>query len=104
MTKPHRMSSQRMDDGNAFLPDPTQGGPSFSDDELAEQMAEEFLMSATGAEDAGQDTRNQMVTEELGGPFVETSAEETFADDTDASNPPDAEREAFPTAMRAADK
>lgn len=103
MTKPQRMTPQRMDDGTAFFPDP-QGGPALATDDLAEQMAEEFLMSATGAEDAGQETRNEMMTEELGGPFVETSAEETFASGTDASNPADAEREAFPTAMRAGEK
>ena len=103
MIKPYRMSSHQMDGGRAFLPDP-RGGSAFARDDLAEQMAEEFLMSATGAEDAGQDSRNEMLTEELGGPFVETSAEETFANGTDESNPLDAEREPFPTAMRAGEK
>lgn len=103
MTKPQRISSNRMDDGTAFLPDPMQGGRSFARDDLAEQMAEEFVLSATGAEDAGQDRRNEVMTEELGGPFLEMSADETFAAGTDASNPAGAEREAFPTAMRALD-
>jgi hypothetical protein len=86
---------ERSDDGNAFIPDP-EGGPAHTSDDLAESLAEEFLQSATSGEDAAEDMADQVVAEELGGPFVETSAQEEFARGTDESNPPDAEREPLP--------
>ena len=36
------------------------------------------------------------MSEEIGGPFVETTAGQEFADEPDASNPPGATREPFP--------
>jgi hypothetical protein len=90
---------ERPDDGNAFLPDP-QGGRAHSDDALAEALAEDFLESATSAEEAGEDIRDEFVSEEVGGPFLEVSAAREFDNDPDASNPPDAEQAPFPTAIR----
>lgn len=89
-----------MDDGKAFLPDPYQ--PNTRDravtrDSLAENLAEEFLTSATSGEDSMQDNRDATSLEEVGGPFVETSAQEEFAGTVDATNPADGERAAFPT-------
>jgi hypothetical protein len=91
----------RPDDGEAFLPDPEQGGPARADDDLAEELAEEFVRSATSAEEAAADARDELLPEELGGPFVEVPASDEFDRKPDASNPTDAEREPFPRAIRA---
>jgi hypothetical protein len=90
---------ERPDAGNAFLPDPGQG-PAQAPDVLAETLAEEFLASATSAEEASEDVRDALVPEELGGPFVETTAREEMDRAPDASNPPDAAKEPFPRAVR----
>ncbi|MFO0757729.1 MAG: hypothetical protein U0359_14625 [Byssovorax sp.] len=87
----------RSDDGNAFLPDPG-SGRAVAKDDLAEEIAEDFLTSATSGEEAGEDIRDAVVPEDFGGPFVPTSAKTEFADGTDLSNPEDAEPAAFPTA------
>lgn len=86
---------QRSDDANAFIPDP-EGGPAHTRDDLAESLAEDFLQAATSGEDATEEAGDEVVPEELGGPFVETSASEEFASGTDESNPPDAETEPLP--------
>jgi hypothetical protein len=88
----------RMDDGNAFIPDP-QTGPAHSRDDLAEMVAEDFLSSATSGEEVGEEVRNQVVPEELGGPFVPSNADDELAEGTDAANPADAEVEPFPRAV-----
>jgi hypothetical protein len=87
----------RSDDGNAFLPDPG-GGPAVAGDDLADEIAEDFLTSATSGEEAGESIRDALVPEDYGGPFVESNARTEFADGTDLSNPEDAEPAAFPTA------
>jgi hypothetical protein len=87
---------QRSDDGNAFIPDPGDG-PAHTRDDLAESLAEEYLLGATsGGEPVAEEQNDEVVPEELGGPFVETSAREEFADGTDESNPADAEPAALP--------
>ncbi|MBX3190811.1 MAG: hypothetical protein KF819_27685 [Labilithrix sp.] len=59
----------RPDGGDAFVPDPQGGhGPLPSDD--AESLAEEFIASATSAEPVEMEARDEVVEEELGGPFV----------------------------------
>ena len=95
-----RSSAQRgrSDDGNAFIPDPGDG-PAHAPDELAEELAQEFLQAATSGEDAGTEARAVEVTEERGGPFVESTAGEEFA----WTRPPGrrhARREPFPTSGR----
>lgn len=87
----------RSDSGRAFLPDLGEG-PARTKVELAEELAEEFLRSATSAEESFSDHLEQEQVEEEGGPFVTTSAKEEFAKGVDESNPHDAEREAFPRA------
>jgi hypothetical protein len=67
-----------------------------SKDDLAEELGEEFVMTATSGEDEGEDVANQDVPEEIGGPFVVTDADTEFAQGTDASNPKGAKREPFP--------
>ncbi|HTB73897.1 MAG TPA: hypothetical protein VK762_11665 [Polyangiaceae bacterium] len=90
---------KRSDDANAFLPDPGEG-PALVDDDLAENLAEEFIVAATSAEESGEDVRDEVVPEELGGPFLEVPASDEFDGKPDASNPLDAEREPFPRAVR----
>jgi hypothetical protein len=63
-------------------------------------LAEEFVSSATNAEEMTEDDRDRLTPDELGGPFTETSGGEEFAIEPDESNPLDAKREAFPTATR----
>ena len=87
----------RSDDGNAFVPDPSSSGRSRVKDVLAEQLAEEFLSSATSGEEHGLEAHDRVFTEERGGPFVTTSARKEFGYEPDASNPIDAEPAAFPT-------
>jgi hypothetical protein len=94
--EPHR----RPDDGEAFIHDP-HGGPAHAPDPLAEELAEEFLESATSANEVTEEIRDSVLTEELGGPFIEARASSEFADGVDGANPIDAEREPFPTVMRA---
>ena len=85
----------RSDDGNAFMPDP-ESGPARIQDDLAESLAEDFLEAATRGEEVAEDVREQIVPEELGGPFLETSALEEFANDIDGANPSDAMPEPLP--------
>ncbi len=96
-----RSSRGRSDDGKAFLPDPYETNAkdhhTASRDTLADVLAAEFLTSATSAEDVTQDNRDALSLEEVGGPFIETSAQEEFAGTIDEMNPADAERAAFPT-------
>ena len=88
----------RADSADAFIRNPDDGEMSV-DDDLAESLAEEFVHSATSGENQAEEALDQIVPEEIGGPFVETSAEEEFADGTDESNPSDAEPEAMPRAV-----
>src|SRR6476619_6043061 len=84
----------RSDDANAFMPDP-EDGPARIRDDLAENLAEDYLQAATQGMEVEED-HDQIVPEELGGPFIETSAAEEFALDTDEANPEDASREPLP--------
>ena len=88
----------RADSADAFIRNPDDGDVNVEDD-LAETLAEEFVHSATSGENQDVEALDQMVSEEIGGPFVETSAEEEFADDVDESNPTDAEPEPMPRAV-----
>ncbi len=89
----------RADDGEAFVHDP-HGGPARAPEQLAETLAEEFLQAATSAQEVSEDVRDEIVPEELGGPFLQHTADEEFADGVDEANPKEAERAAFPTALR----
>src|SRR3954465_14124102 len=90
---PHA-ARQRSDDGNAFMPDPGDG-PARIRDDLAENLAEDYVLAATQGPEVEED-RDQIVPEEEGAPFVETTAAEEFAHDTDEANPVDASREPLP--------
>jgi hypothetical protein len=80
------------DDGSnrAFLK-----GKSRTKDPLGEELGEDAVRTMTSGED--QSDRLQIeVDEEIGGPFVTTSAGQEFARGTDRSNPRRATREPFP--------
>jgi hypothetical protein len=66
-----------------------------SRDSLAEGLGEAFLRTATSGEDLEEDILDEDAPE-ISDSFVETTAEEEFAYDTDESNPIDATREPFP--------
>jgi hypothetical protein len=74
--------------------------PGAESDDLAEELAEEYVESATSGAQAAEDIRDEEVPEETGGPFVQTSSATEFAYDTDGSNPRDAKRAPFPTSAR----
>lgn len=67
-------------------------------DDLGEELAEGYLISATSGEQAAEDIRNQETPEERGGPFVETTAAQEI--DYEDDEPEDSEAEPFPTATR----
>lgn len=67
-----------------------------SKDNLAEQMGEAWVETATSGEDENEGVFNQDVPEDEGGPFVGSTAGQEFADGVDASNPKGAKREPFP--------
>jgi len=100
MSKRTKRQPERSDNANAFVPVPEQhGGP--VDDDLAEYLGENFLASATGGDDSGDALQDDVVTEELGGPFIETDAESEFGASRTATAPDDTiEAEPFPTAVR----
>jgi hypothetical protein len=89
---------RRTDGGDAFIRDPGDG-PAVTSDDLAESLAEGYLRSATSGEDLTDEILDQVVPEEIGGPFVETSAADEFAGGTDGSNPEDADAEPLPRAV-----
>lgn len=69
-------------------------------DSLGEELGEEFVENLTGADDAATESRAEDTTDENGGPFLITAAVREFANGVDGSNPIDAKREPFPTAMK----
>ena len=69
---------------------------SRSRDSLSEGLGEEWVAAATSGEDDAGEVRDQRVPEEVGGPFVITSASTEFAPGIDESNPLQATREPFP--------
>ena len=70
---------------------------SISTDSFAEESGESFVRSATSGASDDAETRDSVVVEEMGGPFVLTTSGNEFARGTDESNPDDAGREPFPT-------
>jgi len=96
---------QRKDDANAFIPDPfdMSSDPRHIDDsagDFAEELGEEFVTSATGNVDITEQHLDQTSAADYGGPYTDSSEGEELALEDDASNPPDATREAFPSPMR----
>ncbi len=97
MKHPPAKRAERSDSADAFIPDPEGGPARFKQDDLAEILGEEFVRAATSGEDVGEENwHDDPVPEELGGPFVETTADEEMDLHPDASNPTDAEVEPLP--------
>jgi hypothetical protein len=67
-----------------------------ANDALAEELGREFVETVTSGEDEGNELRDELVTEEQGGPFVTSTVGQEVAEGTDESNPADATREPFP--------
>ncbi len=89
----HAKSGASVDEGRAFV-----AGARGVRDDLAEELGEEAVEKATsGGADVGEEALDQVVPEEQGGPFVETTGDREFADGVDPSNPEGATREPFPT-------
>lgn len=74
--------------------------PGALDDELAKELGEAAVESATSGAQADEDIRDEDLEEDEGGPFVTTSARQEFARGVDGSNPRDAERAALPTTSK----
>ena len=91
----------RSDGGRAFLPDPFACGPCrhlHTTDLLAEELGEDFVKSATSAENVATDIRDELMPEEVGGPFVVSTVQVEFGATVNEENPPEGDREAQPTA------
>lgn len=94
-----RRHTERSDTGDAFFPDPHDGPPRMVD-ELAEQIAEQYVQSATSGADTTEEYEDHIDPEEMGGPFLITTAAQEMAEDTDEMSLEDAEVEPFPRATR----
>ncbi len=74
-------------------------GATFTEDDLAEELAEAAVASMTSGQDELGQALVAEVEEERGGPFTETSGRLQFADGLDESNIEEATREPFPLAI-----
>jgi hypothetical protein len=79
-----KLKQERSDGGDAFIPESAQ--ITGTEDGVAELMAEQYLRGASGDE-GEDDTRDEEVPEELGGPFVETRPQEEFGSTRRADDP-----------------
>lgn len=102
LTRSVPRSKGRRDSGDAFIREP-QSGPVRVDDDLAKKLACDFLGCAVSAHDEVESTNDEVVPEELGGPFVTTSGKTEFGKSEDPSNPVDAEVVPFPSAVATPD-
>ena len=66
------------------------------DDALAQELGREFVETVTSGEDEGVELRDELVSEEVGGPFVITTRGQEVAEEPDESNPVGSTREPFP--------
>lgn len=90
---------RRSDDAQAFLPDPDERGWGPVSDDLAETLGEGFVAAATTGENVEDEVLDQVVPEEIGGPFIETRDTQEFALGSDEMNPEEAEPEPLPRAV-----
>lgn len=88
---PHTYAPRHHDDDRAFLVDAR-----HVKDDLAERLGEEAVSAMTRGGSSSSESFDRVYSSEVGGPFVQTSAADEFADDFDETNPPDAEREPLP--------
>lgn len=86
----------RTDSAEAFVHDPTETRHRAKDqDPLAEMLGEDYVQTATSGESSYADVADAVTTEELGGPFLESTSAEEIAEDEPET--PDGTREPFPT-------
>jgi len=97
--KKHRNRTlQRSDDGNAFIPESALS--TGTDDDLAQQLAEDHQRAVTTGEDDAEEVRDALQTEELGGPFIVSGPEEEFGDTMISDDgDPGSERNPLPEAV-----
>ena len=79
----NKSTQERSDGGDAFIPESAQ--ISGTPDDLAEFLGEQYLREAVDDDD-GEGSRDEEVTEELGGPFVETRPEQEFGSTQEGGN------------------
>jgi hypothetical protein len=72
-----------------------------SREELSEELGEAYLQSATSGEQSEPERHERITPDELGGPFVVTTARQEFANGTDESNIAEATREPLPRTSKA---
>jgi len=70
-----KLKNERSDGADAFIPESAQ--VSGTSDDLAELLAEQYLKDASGDE-GEEEALDEVVPEELGGPFVESRPEEEY--------------------------
>jgi len=68
---------------------------------LAEQRGESFVATVTSGEGQEAERHDEVTPDEVGGPFVVTTAGEEFATGTDESNIAEADREPLPRTSKA---
>jgi hypothetical protein len=79
----NKSTRKRSDGGDAFIPESAQ--ISGTPDDLAEFSGEQYLRQALD-DDVGEGSRDEELTEELGGPFVESRPEEEFGATQEGGN------------------
>ena len=67
---------QRSDHADAFIRESDHGAEMH--DDLAQHLAEEYLRSAATGDEPEELSREELLAEELGGPFIESRAEQEF--------------------------
>ncbi len=70
-----KLKHERSDGADAFIPESAQ--ISGTVDDLAEFLGEEYVREASG-DDSEEGARDDVVSEELGGPFLETGSQEEY--------------------------
>jgi hypothetical protein len=92
-----RKAKTRMDDGEAFLPDPSrESRPIAADDGTS--FGEEFIASATTGEPLHMDAADEVADDEEGGPFLELEGEEDIPSAPNADFANDAQAPSVRTA------
>jgi hypothetical protein len=74
---------RRRDYAIGFVADPIEP-PVRAHDDLAEELAEDYLTGATSAEHTSAELDDTNMPEDIGGPFVETTGAVELADDEES--------------------
>jgi hypothetical protein len=80
-----RAAHRRSDDGDAFVPDPLKERSDLRPADDAESFGEEFITSATTGNSIGEDARDEVADEEVGGPFIELESEREQREEEEAA-------------------